>query len=141
VANITWTEEKLRKAFKEMENEIIGSRLQEVLDWALSNGSFLEKRNEKQESPLFGLRGKSHDLFVSFIRKGEIFVYFNETYTGGEKQSAELVRDLINANLLKFEKNKGFSKFKQGKNLSKHIQDLSDNEFDLMLQIFSKYCV
>jgi hypothetical protein len=140
-SNVTWTKEKLNRAFKDMENVTLGSRLQKVLDWALSNGSFLESTNESPSSPIFGLRGKYNVLFVRFIRKGEIFVYLSEKYTGGEKQSAELVSDLKKANLLYLNKNEDFSEIKQGRNLSKTIQDLSDKEFNLMLQIFSKHCI
>jgi hypothetical protein len=100
----TWTKEKLYEAYKKMENVTIGSRLRKVLDWALSNGFFFESENGSEEIPIFGLRGKYNDLFVRFIRKGEIFVYLNEKYTGGKKQRAELISDLKEANLLKLKK-------------------------------------
>jgi hypothetical protein len=79
---VTWTKEKLNKAFKEMENVTLGSRLQKVLDWALSNGSFLESRTKL---PSIWVYGNSNNRLASFIRDGEIFVYFNEQYRGGVK--------------------------------------------------------
>jgi hypothetical protein len=135
-SNVTWTKEKLNRAFKDMKNFTLGSRLQKVLDWALSNGSFLESRTIL---PSIWLFGKSNNRLASFIRDGEIFIYFNEHYRRGAEERDELASDLKRVDLL--DKDMDVSKVVQGRNLSKRIQDLSEDDFNLLLQIFSKYCI
>jgi hypothetical protein len=57
----------------------------------------------------------------------------------GVKERDELASDLKYANL--FNKDVDVSKIVQGRNLSKRIQDLSEDDFNLLLQIFNKYCI
>lgn len=133
---ITWTIEELNTAYKEMEDVSLKSRLQKVLDWALSNGYFIELKNYL---PSFGLRGKSNAQIVSFIRKGEIYVYLNERKYLGRKERDELVSDLKDANFLR--NNLDVGKVVEGRNLTKKLHDFSENEFNQLLQIFSKYCI
>jgi hypothetical protein len=133
---VTWTIEELNTAYNEMEDVILGSRLKIVLNWALSNGSFIELTNYL---PSFGLRGKSNAQIVSFIRKGEIYVYLNEKKYLVRKERDKLVSDLKKANFLR--KNLDVGKVVEGRNLTKKVQDLSENEFNLLLNIFNKYCI
>ena len=55
--SVKWTKEKLKAAYSDIEDVTLGSGLEKILDWAISNVAFLES---KTIFPSFGLLGKAN---------------------------------------------------------------------------------
>jgi hypothetical protein len=135
--NIKWTVDKLKEAFAELENNELGVKLQKILKWAVDKEIF---KIAIAKFPTFGLHGKSKDRIVSFFSNGDVHCVLNEKYYLGQaKERDELVGKLKELHFF----DQGFDpqQVVSGRNLTKKLFEMTDEEIDKLLGVFSKYFV
>ncbi len=131
-----WPVERLRDAYDNLPNRDIAERLRQALDWAVDRGFFLGAR---AQAPAFGLRGRSGDRVVSFFSDGTVYCFINEkNYPGGEEERNQFVGELKALGLLASDLDP--RDVKSGKNLTRNLTDMREDEFRKMLDVFSYYC-
>lgn len=143
--NVKWTVDKLKKAYiaysdselaDKADNEL-GRKLQKTLTWAVDKEVF---KITIAMFPAFGLQGKSKERIVSFFSDGYIYVYLNEKhYPGGAEERNELVGKLKELQFL--DQDLDPQQVVSGRNLAKKLSELTDEELDSLLDVFSRYCV
>jgi len=132
--NVKWTIDKLRETYGK---DKLGRRLQEILNWAVDKKCF---RVAIAIKPTFGLQGKSKSRIVSFMSNGVIYSVINERhYPRGVAERDELVSELKKLQVLDQELDP--QEVVSGRNLTKKLSELSDEELVKLLDIFSKYCI
>lgn len=135
--NVKWTADKLKKAYDELDDNELGRRLQEILKWVVDKKCFMIAIAMK---PTFGLQGKSKDRIVSFFSDGVIYSFINEkNYPGGVAERDELVRELKKLQLL--DQDLDPQEVVSGRNLTKKLFELSEDEIGKLLDVLSKYCI
>jgi len=133
---IRWSISDLRKAYKGLSNEELGSKLEKVLSWAEDNNVFMEAI---AISPTFGLRSRGKYRIVSFFPDGTIYTYFDEKhYLDGAEERDKLAIDLKDVRML--DQDLDVKAVVSGRNLAKKLFELSDDEVEHLLIIFGKYC-
>jgi len=106
-------------------------RLQQVLDWALERGCFLESR---AQSPTFGLRGLSGDRIFSVSSSGQLYVYFEEDrFPGGIADRDRLLKELYSIDFLSPDILP--DEVVSGRHTSKTLWELPDNNFEKLLDV------
>jgi len=117
-------------------NRDIAERLRQALDWAVDRGFFLGAR---AQAPAFGLRGRSGDRVVSFFSDGTVYCFINEKYyADGDAERDRFVIELKGLGLLGSDLDP--REVNSGRNLTRQITDLTDNEFRKLLDVFSQFC-
>ena len=137
LSNIKWTVDKLKTAYADLSDHELGRRLQRILDWAVGKKFFMIAI---AMFPTFGLQGKSRDRIVSFFSSGDVYSFLNEKhYPRGAEERDELVGKIKELQLL----DQGLDprQVVSGRNLAKKLYELSDEELDSLLDVFSMYCV
>jgi len=133
---IKWTPEKLKEAYQAYSDNILSEKLQTILNWALDNKYF---KLAIALNPIFGLQGKSGTRVVSIFQDGVIYVFLNtKHYPGGPKERDEFVADLKEFNIMDSDLDP--EQVTSGRSMQKRLSDLSGEEIERLLQIFTKYC-
>jgi hypothetical protein len=136
VSNVRWTVSKLRVAYEDISDHELGLRLRKILDWSVEKNIFMTAVAMK---PAFGLQGKSKDRLVSFFSGGEIYTFLNEKhYPGGVAERNRLVKSLKDLQVL--DQNLDPHEVVSGRNLTKKLDELSEDELQKILDIFAEYC-
>lgn len=134
-----WTVERLQAAYNNLANTGLGKRLREVLDCAVGQGFFLEA---KAKNPTFGLRGRSSERIeriASSFSDGIVYCYLNEKYyPGGVDERDRFVAELKAHGMLDAYLDP--MDVVSGRNLTRKLTDLSEDEFRKPLEVFSRYC-
>jgi len=132
-----WTIQELKSVYSDMSNNILGSRLNKLLDWAVNNNIFKETETE---NPIFTILGKNKKPLISIYGNGGGYLRTKkEIYLGGKSERNKLVNDLKEINLMDIGFDPELSK--DGKELTKKISDLNEGEFEKFLHILRKYCL
>jgi len=132
-----WTVDKLKEAYGELADNELGHKLQKILKWAVDKKIFMETTNP---IPAFGLQGKSKKRIVSFFSDGAVYCYLRmNCYLGGTEERDKLVGKLKELQLFKPDLDPQPSW--DGRNLKKKLFDMTDEELDNLLDVFSIYCV
>jgi len=135
--NVKWTVDKLKTAYTDLSEHELGRRLQKILDWAVDKKLFMVAI---AMFPTFGLQGRSKDRIVSFFSSGDIYCVLNEKhYPGGAEERDELAGQLKELQLI--DQDLDPQQVVSGRNLAKKLFELSDEELDNLLDVFSKYCI
>jgi len=135
--NIKWTIDTLKAAYADLSEHQLGSRLQKILDWAVDKKLFMVAI---AMFPTFGLQGKSKNRIVSFFSSGDVYCVLNEKhYPGGAKERDELAGQLKELKLI--DQDLDPQQVVSGRNLAKKLFELSEDELDKLLDVFSKYCI
>lgn len=138
--NVKWTVDKLKKAYRaysELADNELGRKLQKILNWAVDKEVF---KITIAMFPAFGLQGKSKERIISFFSDGYIYAYLNEKhYPGGAEERNELVGKLKELQFL--DQDLDPQQVVSGRNLAKKLSELTDEELDSLLDVFSRYCV
>lgn len=135
--NVKWTVDKLKTAYADLSEHELGPRLQKILDWAVDKKLFMVAI---AMFPTFGLQGRSKDRIVSFFSSGDIYCVLNEKhYPGGAEERDELAGQLKELQLI--DQGLDPQQVVSGRNLAKKLFELSDEELDNLLDVFSKYCI
>jgi hypothetical protein len=135
--NIKWTLDKLREAYGELGDNELGRKLRKVLDWAVDKGIF---KVAIAKFPTFGLQGKSKDRIVSFFSNGDVYCVLNEKfYLGEAEERDELVGKLKELQFL--DRDLDPQQVVSGRNLTKKLFEMTDDELDNLLDAFTMYCV
>lgn len=114
---------------------LFGERLQQVLDWAVDQGFFLEAR---AKNPVFGLRGRSGVRLVSFSPDW-IYCHLHEKYyPGGAGERDELVTELKSLGML--DPDLDLQDVASGRNMTRKLTDLGDEELRAFLDLLSRFC-
>ena len=135
-AKTKWTQDKLKTAYADYENKLLGIQLQKILDWAAAKGVFMKAA---AFNPTFGLQGKNGYRIFSFFADGSLYCFFNKKhYPGAFSERNLLVQQLKAVQLLEysFDPADVFS----GQILTKKLQEISDDELEQLLNILLKYC-
>ena len=135
--NVKWTVDKLKKAYSELTDNELGCKLQKILNWAVDKEVF---KITIAMFPAFGLQGKSKERIISFFSDGYIYAYLNEKhYPGGAEERNELIGKLKELQFL--DQDLDPQQVVSGRNLVKKLSELTDEELDSLLDVFSRYCV
>lgn len=135
--SITWTTERLEKAFSILKNQDLATKLQKILNWAVDKKVF---KISVAMSPAFGIVSKTQERIISFYSEGTIYVILNEKFFwGGFEERNNLVKELKELSLLN--KDLDPKLVVSGRNLNKKLFELNDEEIDKLLDVFSKYCI
>lgn len=133
---VRWPVERLRDAYDDLQDRDIAEHLREALDWAVERGFFEEA---KTQAPSFGLRGRSGDRIVSFFSDGTVYCFINEKhYPDGEEERDRFVAELKGLALL--EPDLDPREVNSGRNLARKLTDLTETEFQKLVEIFSHFC-
>jgi len=136
VANVKWTVDKLKIAYADLSDHELGRRLQKTLDWAVDKKFFMIAI---AMFPTFGIQGKSKNRIVSFFSSGDVYCVLNaKYYPKGAEERDELVNQLKELQLI--DHGLDPQQVVSGRNLAKKLFELSDDELDKLLDVFSKYC-
>jgi len=136
VANVKWTVDKLKIAYADLSDHELGRRLQKTLDWAVDKKFFMIAI---AMFPTFGIQGKSKNRIVSFFSSGDVYCVLNaKYYPKGAEERDELVNQLKELQLI--DHGLDPQQVVSGRNLTKKLFELSDDELDKLLDVFSKYC-
>ncbi|MEE8077109.1 MAG: hypothetical protein V3T60_15990 [Candidatus Binatia bacterium] len=131
-----WSVDRLRDAYDNLPNRDIGERLREALDWAVERGFF---EQSKTQAPTFALRGRSGDRIVSFFSDGTVYCFINDKhYPGGEEERDRFVAELKGLALLDSDLDP--REVNSGRNLARKLTDLTEAEFQKLVEIFSHFC-
>jgi hypothetical protein len=134
--NVKWTIDKLKAAYADLSDPELSRRLQKILDWAVKKKFFMAA---VAMYPTFGVQGKSKDRIVTFMSNGVIYSFINEKhYPGGPAERDKLVDELKKLRLL--DEDLDPQKVISGRNLTKNLLELSEDELGKLLTIFSNYC-
>jgi len=132
----SWPPEKLKEAFQQIPDEKLSKRLLTVMDWALNNKIFMETT---AHFPGFGLRGTNKRRILSISPTAPIYAWLNEKcYPGGAEERDQLCDELKKMGML--DQNLNLQTVVDGKNLSRKLTDLSDDELQNLLDLYSKHC-
>jgi len=133
---ILWDVEELRAAYRDLPDRELGQRLVEALDWALESDLFLAARTK---SPTFALLGNNGRRLVSFFSNGVIYVFINEKhFAGGVGERDRFVGDLKELGLL--DQTLTAHEVVSGRNLTRGLTELGDNDLARLLDLFRRYC-
>jgi hypothetical protein len=135
--NVKWTVDKLKEAYRELADNELGRKLQKVLDWAVDKEIF---KIANAKFPTFGLQGKSKDRIVSFFSNGDVYCVLSEKYYLGEAEE----RDILVGKLkeLQFlDRDLDPQQVVSGRNLTKKLFEMTDEQLDNLLDVFAVYCV
>jgi len=131
-----WTVDKLKAAYTDFKDNDFGQRLEKILNWALKKDFFKMSISRK---PNFGLQGNNKGRMATFFSNGDIYVTINEKhYRNGSTERDKLVAELKGLQLL----DQGLvpQEVLDGRNLTKKLFELSEEELDKLLSIFGTYC-
>jgi hypothetical protein len=127
----------IKTAYADLSDHELGRRLQKILDWAVDKKFFMIAI---AMFPTFGLQGKSKNRIVSFFSSGDAYCVLNaKHYPGGAEERDELVSQLKELQLIDHDLDP--QQVVSGRNLAKKLFELSDDELDKLLDVFSKYCI
>ena len=132
-----WTIQELKSVYSDMSNNILRSRLNKLLDWAVNNNIFKETETE---NPIFHILGRNQKSLISIYGNGGGYLRTKkEIYSGGNSERNELINDLKESNLMSIDFDPELPK--DGKEFTKKLSDLNEDEFEKFLHILSKYCL
>lgn len=135
--NVKWTVDKLKEAYAELANNELGGKLQKILNWAVDKEIF---KIAIAKFPTFGLQGRSKDRIVSFFSNGDVYCVLNDKYYLGQAEERdELVGRLKELQFL--DQDLDPQQVVSGRNLTKKLFEMTDEELDNLLDVFSMYCV
>lgn len=135
--NVKWTVDKLKEAYGKLVDNELGGKLQKILNWAVDKEIF---KIAIAKFPTFGLQGKSKDRIVSFFSNGDVYCVLNEKYYLGQAEERdELVGKL--KELQFFGQDFDPQQVVSGRNLTKKLFEMTDEELDNLLDVFSMYCI
>ncbi len=133
---VWWPVERLRDAYDDLQDRDIAKHLREALDWAVDRGFF---EQSKTQAPTFALRGRSGDRIVSFFSDGTVYCFINEKhYPGGEEERDRFVAEVKGLALLDSDLDP--REVNSGRNLTRTLRDMREDEFKKMLDVFSHDC-
>ena len=131
-----WNPDRLRIAYEQLPGETLRQRLVTVLEWAVLHHFFIENT---AQFPCFGLRGKNKGRIISFFSNGSIFSYVNEKcYSGGAEERDQLCDDLKKLGMM--DQNLDPRMVVDGRNLTRKLTELSEEELRALLDLYAKYC-
>jgi len=131
--NISWSIDQLRSPLSEMTDGVLKQRLSYMLDWV--KDKFIIAAAQK---PIFGICGKGKLRIISINFEGVIYLFLSSKhYLDNEHERDALLNELKAMGLA--DKGLDPSTIISGKNLSKRLQDLSENEFRKFLDIIDNY--
>jgi len=135
--NVKWTVDKLKEAYSKLVDNELGGKLQKILNWAVDKEIF---KIAIAKFPTFGVQGKSKDRIVSLFSNGDVYCVLNEKhYLGRAEERDELVGKL--KELQFFGQDLDPQQVVDGRNLTKKLCEMTDEELDNLLDVFSMYCV
>ena len=130
-----WRKELLHERFGKLPDPDLGKRLRRVLDWAVNNGFFLPL---KAQNPGFGLRGRNGKLIISLYPSYVYCFFEDERYLGGARDRDKLVAELKELRMYDSDLDPG--SVVSGRELTRELTELSEDEFTKLLDIFSHFC-
>ena len=130
-----WSVERLREEFESETDTTAGRRATELLDWAVESGAFV---SSIAKEPCFGLNGRSGKRIVSVAASGIYFYLVPDMYPEGERERDRLVADLKSLDLYPPELDP--AEVASGRNLTRPITDLSDEEMQRFLETCGRHC-
>lgn len=132
---VFWNEERLRRAFENLDNVLRGERLTSVLDWAVSNDVAVFSSSV---NPAFGIEGKSGTRIASLYGTGHVFALFEpQKFEAAESDREQFLSRLQDASLL--DSGLRLDKIKSGKTCSQTLDELDDRQFEQLMQIFMDF--
>jgi hypothetical protein len=133
---VTWNYNALKSAFGEIADERLRIALSKLLDWAVEKGYFLEV---VAQYPGFAIKTGDNRRVLRFFISGSVYATFVENaFYEGKKDLDKLQSQLKDLELLPLDFD--YNEVVSGRNLSKKIQDLSDDEIGKLLTIYEEYC-
>jgi hypothetical protein len=130
---VTWTLDELRRVY--VADGGSGQRAARLLDWAVQHGC---AQPGKSQTPLFYLRGSSGDRIATVYQNALYVVLRASNYPDGVSDRDQLVRDLKAIGL--YPEDLDPASVVDGRNISRGLSDLTDDAFDRLLGILSRYC-
>jgi hypothetical protein len=106
-----------------------------VLDIATSRNCF--HISGPTQSPVFGLSGVTGQKVVT-VSPGAIYIWLRELRYPDRIQRDSFISDLKKAGMLPSDFT--MNEKNEGKNLSRKLEDLEEQEFSALLKVFSQYC-
>jgi hypothetical protein len=134
--NIKWTVDKLKKAFDDLSDNELSRKLRKILDWAVNKQIFM---TAVAMSPTFGIQGKSKDRIMTIASSGDLHSFINEKlFPEGVAERDALVGELKEFGFL--DQDLDPNQVISGRNLSKKLFELNEDEIDTLLKVYYKYC-
>lgn len=126
-----WTVDELRRQYDREPSP----RVREFLDWAVDNQFVLLG---KAQTPLFYLRGRSGER-IATVYPNAFYVLLRESkYAGGTPERDRLVEELKGLGLYPADLDP--QTVADGRNLTRSLTDLGDEEFAKVLDVCTRYC-
>ncbi len=133
---VLWTSEDLRTAYLQIQDTQLSRRLQDILDWSLAQGVFMDAH---AKFPTFGIRGPNNMRILTIGSNGGVYLFIDKkNWNGSLLQRDELVEDLKYLKLLN--QNFNSEEIVSGRNLNVKITELSEEVLSKLLDILPKYC-
>ncbi len=130
-----WRVAELRRAFAALPEEQ-GRALQRILDWSIEKKCFLES---KAQSPTFGLAGRGGTRIVTVFQNGILYLFFEEHRYAGRMEDRDRLLDALK-DLGLFDPSIHPNEVVSGRNASRKVWELDENEFNRLLEILSGFC-
>jgi hypothetical protein len=134
--SIKWTIDKLKTAYLESSNRELGTRLGKILDWSINKQCFM---TAVAIYPTFGLSGRINKRIFSFYHDGSINCFLTENwFPGGANERDALIQLLKELKILEPETDA--TEIISNRFSKRNLIDFSDDEFDQLLEVLSKFC-
>ena len=130
-----WTPEELRNFYSGLSDVRLGERICQLLDMARSRNCF--HISGPTQSPVFGLSGVTGQKVVT-VSPSAIYIWLREQRYPDRLQRDSFISDLKKAGMLPSDFT--MNEKNEGKNLSRKLEDLEEQDFSALLKVFSQYC-
>ncbi len=131
-----WTPDKLAAAYQEFADPHLAEALQQILQWSLSQGIFMDAR---AKFPTFAIRGPNGMRIVSFFQNGSIYLFFDKkNWNGHLAERDEFVDALKTLGFL--DKGLNPEEIVSGRNLNLRVTELSEPIRSRFLDVLARYC-
>ena len=133
---VQWTKDKLKTAFENFTPTDTAQKLRRVLDWSLSNQSFIES---KAQLPSFGICGKGKYRILTIYSDEYVYLFFEQRlYPGGNEERDKLVNALKSLQML--DQDIDPQQAANGRNLVRRLSELNDDELAKFLDVLGEFC-
>ncbi len=132
-----WSPEQLRVELERISDTSLKDRLQKMLEWAVNKNLFAQSRGK---GPQFSLKSSGGKIVGVAAEDGNLYASFGTIERGkysSDESRYKFVEDLKALGLLPQDTNP--DDVRSGRNLSKKLKQLTEEEFDKLLELLERH--